>query len=141
MFIFNKHTNSWSNWIGKFGQDLVLVNLSIDSDNVITWEKRVSECRISIRCHNHFDPSEGPFTSLPNVVLDNMRKHLGTPLSEFLINFQMRSIDYSELKREEAAATGIRLGDLTNIKRHLMLPRPNASDKLTQEYYAIGFED
>jgi hypothetical protein len=138
MFIFNKHTNSWSNWIGKFGQDFVEVALSIDSEHPVVWEKKISPCRIRIHCVPYTD---GSFTNLPNEVLDQMKKYLGTALTKFLVEFQMRSIDYYELKRESAASTGIRLYDLSNFKRCLMLPKPNYNDQLTQEYIGLGFEE
>jgi hypothetical protein len=139
MFVFNNKTNSWSNWIGLFGNDRVEIALSIDSDHPIAWQKKVANCRINVHSNQI---TEGSFTSLPEDILAQMRKFLGTELTKFLCDFKMRYIDYAELKRERSAMIangGLRLQDLGNIKKSLMLPIANPANQFPQDYISLGF--
>jgi hypothetical protein len=138
MFIFNKKNNSWYNWIGKFEDERVLVRLSCDSDNQIIWDKLVASARITI-----IDSSDQvePFTHLPAPATATMTKFLGTKLTSFLCDLQMRSLHFEELDRNPASRIdGIRLQDLT-VRKATMLPIANPENALAQEYIPLGFSE
>jgi hypothetical protein len=141
MFIFNKKNNSWYSWIGKFEDERVLVRLTADTDHPIAWEK-IGCCRISISAGPIEDhKSEGPFTHLPNEVLDQMKNHFGSELTKFLCELQMRSLHFEELDRNPASRIdGIKLQDLT-VRKPVMLPIANPRNALAQEYISLGFSE
>lgn len=134
MFVLNKKT--WYSWIGKFNNSAVGVNAYV---LVCLTGEDVSDVRISISN----DPSiiEHPYTHLPNDILDQMKEAIGTDLTTFLTKtLEMRHIHFEELNRKsKSRANGIPLSDL-EVRKCIMLTRPNPNNKHIQEYTALWFE-